>query len=235
MGHRSAGLRALAGLSLLPVLALTPRPVAAFTLRAPQVVFSAGALQNQLNDADGGINAVTDQVENSSWISSLLAKGCAMWFEIRSLDTTGTYTVGAYSTSQSNRTLCALFPAGATRGWFATCRISSSGTLTVGLYDELMRFVGLTQYPGFDPAYTGFYVEGPGGVWFTEDARNGGSAQALSFGGSGVNYGSVFLCFETWPYNPDGSTFTGAIVQVEAMCGLPVRPPTWGQLKALYR
>lgn len=235
MGNRSAVLHALAGLSLLPVLALSPRATAAFTLRHPQVVFSAGALQSQLDAADGGIHVLTDQVENFSWIAPLLAKGCDVAFGIRSLDTTGTFTVGAYSTSQSSSTLCALLPAGATRGWFAACRISSSGILTVRLFDEVANFVGLTQFPGFDPAHTGFYVDGPGGIWFTEDARNEGSAQALSFGGTGINHGSVFLCFETWPYDPDDSTFTGVVLQVEAVCGLPARPSTWGHLKGLYR
>jgi hypothetical protein len=103
------------------------------------------------------------------------------------------------------------------------------------LFDDLGLVIGVTQYPGFDRAHTGLYVQGSGGTWFTEDERNGGQPQALSFAGTGANQGTVFLCFETWPYNPGSSTFTGEILQVQAPCGDPVRQPSWGQLKAHYR
>lgn len=235
MGHRSAALRALASLWLLPVLALTPRAAAAFPLRSPQVVFSSAALQIYLDHVDGGINALTDQVDNASWISQFFTMGCDNGFAISSPDTTGTCTVGAYSTLESSPALFALLPAEAKRGWSVLCHISSTGTIVAILVDELGTVVGETFSPGFDRAHTGLYVQGPGGTWFTEDARNGGQPQALSFAGTGANQGTVFLCFETRAYDPGGSTFTGEIVQVRALCGVPARQSTWGQLKALYR
>ncbi len=232
MGHRRMTTRALVSLALPMALALAPRAEAAFPLRSPQTVFQPGPLQSDLNGAGESIDVLTDQVVNASWIPTLV--GCNFVFVMASLDTAGAETVGVYSTSQASPTLCPLLPSGARRGWYVACHLVGS-TLFAYVFDETNSIVSSASYPGFDLNHTGLYLQGSGGTWFTEDSRNGGKAQALSFAGTDAYYGTVFLCFERSPYDPAASTFASEVLLVEPQCGDPVLKPTWGQLKALYR
>jgi hypothetical protein len=232
MPHRSAIARATEGLWLVLALACAPRAAVAFPIRAPQIVLQPAPLQNCFNGMGESINVSTDQVPNDSWMPTLT--GCDLALTIASLDTTGVSTVGFYSTSQPSPTLCPLLPSGAGAGWTCVCHFAADGSLYAVLLDQTDTFISQTKYAGLDLGHAGLYIQGPGGSWYTEDARNGGRAQVLSF--QSTNYpGDVYLGFERSPYDPATSTFASEIVRAQPICGDPARRPTWGQLKARYR
>ena len=78
-----------------------------------------------------------------------------------------------------------VFPPNATAGWYAVASFSS-GTLVVSLFSNTSVYMGQTVYTGADETAFGFYLRGPGGLFFSGDARNGGNPQVLTYAGTGI-------------------------------------------------
>jgi hypothetical protein len=124
----------------------------------------------------------------------------------------------------------------ATGGWFVNAHFAS-GSLTVQLFDNNGIFQGQTTYAGVNASSFGFYLQGPGGTFYSEDYRNGGSlAQILTYAGTGVDAGDWFECFEDLPRSVSSdSDFQDAILLLQAIVPTPTHDQSWGQVKRTYR
>jgi hypothetical protein len=126
-----------------------------------------------------------------------------------------------------------VFPGGAVAGWYATLHFAG-GNLTVSLFNNLAVFMGNTFYPGVDRNNFAFYIQGPGGTWFSQDARNfaGPRAQMLAYNSVALP-GDFWLCWEEQP-SSGLSTFDGVVINVQSIRPTPVDRTTWGEVKARY-
>ncbi len=208
-------------------------PAGAFNLRAPQVPFNFVPLQNYLNLVDPGINVANQQIDAQVWSVSvtgntdftlMLKTGLGMG------DAFGLYNgnapVGPFPP------LFQIFPGGAVPGWYATLHFGG-GNLIVALFDQNSIFMGQAFYAGVNPNNFGFYIQGPGGLWFSQDVRNGGAPQMLAYNSPWLA-GDFWLCWEELPYNP-GSTFDGVVINVQSIRPTPAGNTTWGRVKGQYR
>ena len=103
------------------------------------------------------------------------------------------------------------------------------------LYDQNAVFQGQTNYVGVNRNSFGFYLQGPGGLFFSQDAMNGGKPQVLTYAGTGVNFGDWWECFADSPFAPPVSTFASAVMLLQSVVPTPNNVTTWGHLKKLYR
>jgi hypothetical protein len=204
-------------------------PAAAFNLRAPQVPFNFLPLQNYLNLVDPGINVATQQIDAQVWSVSVTGNTDFTLMLKTGLGVGS--AVGLYNAGLPGP-LFQVFPGGAVPGWYAALHFGG-GNLIVSLFDQNSVFMGQTFYPGVNPNNFGFYIMGPGGLWFSQDALNGGAPQLLAYNSPWLP-GDFWLCFEELPYNPQ-STFDGVVLNVQSIRPTPAGNTTWGRVKGQYR
>jgi hypothetical protein len=210
----------------------------AFSLRSPQVSFSNASLQSYLNANDGGINTLTDQLDAQVWASSV-SGNATFTLQIELAGNAASNNIGVYNANGgASPPLYQVFPGAASAGWFATCHFAASGALTVLLFDNNAVFQGSTGYSGVNRNSFGFYLQGPGGLFYSEDYRNAsGNPQVLTYGGTGVNFGDWWECFEDLPFAAGSglTDFEDAVLLLQSVIPTPSHGTTWGQLKKLYR
>ena len=217
-------------------LALSASVAGAFSLRSPQITFPTAALQAYLTTYDGAITAATDQINAQTWSTGITGNTD---FTLILKTATGT-EIGAFNTSWviGSPALYQIFPPAATNGYSAACHWAPGGNLEVTLFDASFTNLGMVSYSGVDRNHFGFYINGPNGLWYSQDGRNPSNhAQVLTYAGTqvGGNYGEWFECFEDHSYNSATSTYTAAICVLESVQPTPTRAGTWGALKATYR
>ena len=244
--HFTSGIRLA-----IPILLLSGTWAAeargAYPLRYPQVAFNSTAVQAFLDASDGGIQAGTDQLD----AQVVSFSGIAQVFVVEYLQGTG-LEFGAYDPNSAGTPVrCPFFtPASAPRG-VVTCRLAGDSALLVAEFDSLANLVRSASYPWAAHMKFGFYVTGPGGTWYSQDARNAGVPHALTYGGTGANTGVLYECFEPGAFDPaDPGAFGGLVVGFDtSSCGTPSSRAgralgvecsptvvfTWGGLKAIYR
>lgn len=93
-------------------------------------------------------------------------------------------------------------------------------------------FQGQSAYAGVTRNNFGFYIQNSTGTYYSQDYRNGGIAEVLTFAGTGQNLGSWWQCFED-QLNGDRD-FNDAIVFVESVNPVPAGKSSWGRIKGLY-
>ncbi len=221
----------LAGVALV-ALAST---ASAFNLRSPQVVLNGASVSGVLAGQGNTINVDTDQLDAQAWTST--ASGNATFTLVIELaGNAASNNIGVYNAGAASPTLYQVFPGAATAGWFATCHFTSTGGLTVLLFDDNAVFQGSTAFTGVDRTNFGFYLQGPGGTFYSQDYRNaGGNAQMLTYAGNGINLGEYYECFEDLPYSSGDADFQDAILDLQSVNPTPTHTQTWGALKATYR
>ena len=219
------------------VLAFSASVAGAFSLRAPQVAFVTAPLQGNLTAWDGFITAATDQIDAQSFTTGITGN-TDFTLLLRSASANGD-DIGVYNTSWvvGPPALYQLFPPAATNGWSVACHFTAGGVLQATLYDGSFVQQGTVSYSGVDRNHFGFYIHGAGGLWYSQDGRNGNKPQILTYAGtqSGHNFGDWFECMEPNAYAAGTSTFNGAVVVLQSVQPVPVRAGTWGALKASYR
>jgi hypothetical protein len=213
-------------------LALVAVPASALTLRNPQVPFSDAPLQNYMNVVDPGINVLTQQVDAQVWSVSITGNTDFTLMLKNHLGMNA--SVGVYNGNDPNPipALFQVFPGGAVAGWYATLHFGG-GNLIVSLFDQNSTFMGQTFYPGVDQNNFGFYIQGPGGTWFSQDARNAGAPEMLAYNSVALP-GDFWLCWAAESYS-GLSTFDDVVINVQSIRPTPAVPHTWGSLKARYR
>lgn len=209
---------------------------AAFPLRVPQVTLGSGSLQGYLNGVGESIMVGTDQLDAQSWSTSISGNS-TLTLMIELAGFAPNNALGVYNTSDPSPTpmLFQVFPGAATTGWYATAHFGASGSLVVSLFDDNAVYQGQSAYAGVDKNAFGFYIQGPGGTFYSQDSRNGGTANVLTFAGTGTNYGNWWQCFDDLPYGGGDHDFDDAILFVESITPVPTQNTSFGRIKMLYR
>jgi hypothetical protein len=211
----------------------------AYTLRSPQVPLQTGwdgiSLQSYLNGVGETLNTLTQQLDLQTWQGGALgAPTFTLVMEIAGY--AGQNSIGIYNAGQVTPSTFLVFPGAADPGWYAVCTFSSGGHLAVDLYDDANVLQGTTNYVGVDRNNFGFYLQGPGGTFYSQDYRNpGGSPQVLTYQGTGQYAGRWWECFEDLPYASSDIDFQDSILLLQAIEPTPALGSSWGQLKSLYR
>lgn len=218
------------------LLAAAASSADAFSLRNPQVALNGGSLQGYLNGIGESINVYTDQVDAQVW-STTISGNSTFTLMIELADFAPSNALGIYNIDDpgSPPALFQVFPGAATAGWFATAHFGAGGSLVVSLFDNNAVFQGQAAYGGVDKTRFGFYLQGPGGTFYSDDTRNGGNAQMLTYAGTGINFGTWWECFEDLPYVSGDRDFQDAILVIESVAATPAQGTTWGRLKKLYQ
>lgn len=224
-----------AWIAVVAALVLTASSAFAFSLRSPQVAVAGGSLQGYLNANDGGINVLTDQLDAQQWTSSI-SGNASFTLMIELAGNAPANNIGIYNTGAGpTPTLFQVFPGAASAGWFATVHFGG-GNLTVTLFDNTSAIMGQTFYSGVNANGFGFYLDGPGGVFYTQDARNpGGLPQMVTYAGTGQNYGDWWMAFEDLSSASSDLDFNDAVLLLQSVVPTPTGAKTWGAVKALYR
>jgi len=220
-------------LAAIATIALTSAAANAFSLRSPQIIFTYGPLQGYFVGVGESINVATDQVNSQSFASSVGGNSTITLMAELS-GPTASDEIGVYNALDASPALDAVFPPVASAGWFANLHWSG-GSLQVYLYDASAVFQGMSTYPGADPMHFGFYYKSQAGLWYSQDARNSGLPQVLTYAGTGANFGDWWECFEPFGYNIGTAQYTGAILLVQSSVPTPTKQKTWGSLKSDYR
>lgn len=215
---------------VLVVASLIPAAAwAAFPPRAPQIPFLNGSLQGYLNGVGESINTLTDQIDAQTFITSVSGNAeFTLMIELAGFsnaNSIGVYNAGAPAP------LYQVFPGAAIPGWFASAHFAG-GNLVVTLFDQNSIIQGQTFYPGVNASNFGFYIQGPGGTFFSQDFLNGGPPHMLTYAGTGRNSGDWWECFEDSPGPPD---FDDAVLMLQSVVPTPDRVHSWGSIKRLYR
>ena len=142
------------------------------------------------------------------------------------LNDVGMYNAGAGGAPPLYLLLPGVFPADA----FATATFMSGNVLAVRRLDQNAILVSTQNYPGVDPTAFAFYVQGPNGTFYTQDARDpGGNAQALSYRGTGGNAGTWWVCFEDSSVaGGSDQDFDDSVILCESVNPTPALTTTWG-------
>jgi len=220
----------------LSVVALTATGASA-GLRVPQVPVLGGGLQSYLNGVGSSINVLTDQNDVQTW-ATVTSVSITLMFELSG--NAAATSFGLYNAGSPALPLYEVFPAAATSGWFATASFRTAPPrVVISLFDDQGNVMGVTTYLGADAAIFGYYLQCPGGLFYTQDARNpGGTAQALAYGSMGNDAGEWWLCWEDAQVSGGASDqdYDDSVVFVGSYSpGLPVSKTSWGALKKRFR
>jgi hypothetical protein len=223
----------LASLSVIALLATG----ASAALRVPQVAVAGGSLQGYLNGVGESINVNTDQNAVQTW-QTTVSNNSTFTLMIELAGNAASNNIGIYNGGAVAPPLYQVFPGAASAGWFATCSFRNAPVrVVVNLFDDNGAFQGQNTYLGADASNFGYYLDGPGGLFYTQDARNpGGTVQALTYAGTGNNSGQWWLCFEDLTEsNGKDNDFEDAILFLESVNPTPVTRTTWGAVKKRFR
>jgi hypothetical protein len=224
----------IAGLLLVAAFATT----ASAALRVPQVPVAGGGLQGYLNGVGESINVLTDQEDVQRWASTV-SNNSTFTIQVELAGNAASNTIGLYNAGLAAPPLYQVFPGAASSGWFAIASFRTAPIrVVVNLFDNNAALMGTNTYLGADRNDFGFYLSGPGGTFYTQDARNpGGLAQALTYAGTGLNSGQWWLCWEDLARSGGGADgdFDDSVLFLESVNPTPVNKTSWGSLKARFK
>lgn len=212
-------------------------------LRFPQVPVVGPSLQGYFNGISESINVLTDQDNAQRWLSTV-SGNTSFTIQLELTGNGAANTVGLYNASDIAPALYQVFPGAATTNWFASASFRSAPIrVIVTLFDDNAVIQGQTMYLGADANDFGFYLQGPGGTFYTQDARNpGGAAQALAFKGTGRNVGNWWLAFDDVAVGSNNQIAPGSdqdyddcVLFMESVNPTPVKNTSWGALKQRFR
>lgn len=205
--------------------------------RVPQVAVVGGSLQGYFNGVGETINVLTDQQDISNWATTVSGNS-TFSLMIELAGNAASNSIGIYNAGVPAPTLYQVFPGAAATDWFATVAFRNFPTrVVVNLFDNNAVLQGTTTYLGADRTNFGYYIQGPGGTWYSQDYRNGGNAQALVYPGHGINAGQWWLAFEDASVTGGSDQdYDDAVLFLESVNeSTPVSTTTWGQLKTRIR
>jgi hypothetical protein len=227
---------ALGALVLVAALATVASAAPPYPVRDPQVPLNGEHLQKYFDGIGESINVYTDQLNAQTYIPSVSGNSAITLMIELGKDPAGT-SLGVYDPLQATPELYEVFPGSAAAHWSAMVSFLMSGDIVVNLFNASGVLQSNTVYPGVGLTNVGFYLQGPGGTFYSEDARNGGgAAQALMYAGTGRNGGDFWVCWEDL-VNGGGSDidFDDAVLLIQSLQPVPATAATWGLIKAQYR
>src|SRR5215471_13642523 len=220
--------RLLSAVSLMMLMSANAHAAA----RVPQVPVSGTALATFFAS-----QGQTIDVNNQQLDLQVMSLSSTQAFEIHTFGTELTDTFGGYNTPMVAPPLYQLFPGSAATGWFTMGSFRTGPMrLVVSIFDNSDAFQGSSTYLGADPSAFGFYVQqNPGGVFYTQDARNpGGSARILAYNGTGSRTGWTWFACET-SAGPGGDYADFIALVNLSLAPTPVLQTNWGTLKQRFR
>jgi hypothetical protein len=212
-------------------------------LRVPQVPVQGSGLQTYLNQYDGYIDVSTAQLDAQHWTNTVSSNN-SFAIQIQLAGNASGNEIGLYNGGSAAPSLYRVFPASATDGWFAVASFRFSPVrVVVNLFDATAAFQGATTYLGADRNDYAFYLQGPGGTFYSQDIRNPGhDPRVLAYAGTGINTGSFWMAFEDGPVASPDHDFDDVILYLEGGAyPLTTAPPvavvrsSWGMVKARFR
>jgi hypothetical protein len=209
-------------------------------LRSPQIAVQGTGLQSYLNSVGETIVVSMEQSDVQHWQSTTSNNSFSFTIQVELGPKDPSASVGFYSASAVTPELYEMFPAEATSGWFAVVSYRSAPVRAiVNIFDASAALRSTRTYLGPDRNSIGFYESGPGGTFYTEDARNpDGRAKWLTFPGEGINSGSWWIAGEETAVAAGSSDqdYDDTILFLESSgCGCTATvSSTWGALKARY-
>jgi hypothetical protein len=241
----SSSARMAFGVALLATVMLAST-ASAFSLRSPQVAFQNAALQGIFNAGrDPGVLTAIAQLDAQAFTVS--STGIADFTLVIKLGSNaGLNSIGIYNANEVAPTLFQIFPPSALADYSVHCKFFASpgpnaGKLLVTLFNASGFVVGTTSFTGVNRDAFGFYLRtGPPGLTqYSQDFRNGGLPQVLSYQGTGINANDMWECFDDLPYAPALSLFDAVVMQVQSIVPnqgvVPTSSKSWGEIKANYR
>lgn len=198
--------------------------------RSPQVPVTGTALATFFAAHGQAIDASTQQLDLQR--TAVLTNAA---FEVRAFVGTAA-SVGAYNAAAAAPPLYQIFPGAASSGWFAAASFRvSPQRLVVNLFDASSALQGATTYLNADNTDFGFYVIAGTGTFYSQDARNAGSAaRMLAFNGTGAFAGSTWICTETGA--GPGGDYADVITLVQfQFAPVSTQTSTWNRVKRLYQ
>ena len=226
----------LAALLSAFVLSMALAGTASAALRVPQVAVLGGTLQGYLNGVGESINVLTDQEDTQAWTKTV-SNTQTHTIQFQGTVNANQHILGMYNSSAPAPPLYVLMSGGVGVLGFSTATFGAGGQLTINRFDSNGNFLSSTVYAGADPNGFGFYLQGPNGTYFSQDARNpGGLAQALSYKGTGANAGTWWICWEENSRAAGADNdFDDEVLLMESVNPTPVNKTSWGQLKTRFR
>jgi len=224
-------------LAAVVALAAFTADASAWPLRSPQLVLpptssDGTTLQDYFNSVGETINVQTQQLDAQVWDGSAIGNS-TFTLLIELAGNAAQNNIGVYNSDAGpSPALFQLFPGAAVGGWYVTAHFGG-GNLSVALFDGSGAYQGSTNYTGVNANSFAFYLQGPGGTFYSQDARNGGGKpQMLTYAGTGINDGDWFECFEDLPMaaGSDGD-FQDAVLLLQAVVPTPTQRKSWGSVK----
>ena len=216
-------------------------PAHADPVRVPQVPVLTPALQSHLAALDQAIDVRTDQLAaQTAPFHPRTGPYSAQFMLELVMDLPPGTTVGIYDPGAAAPALCPVFTAPLSTGGFALLDFRPApARVTVRMFDVDATLRESHTCPGLLPRTFAFYLQGPAGTFYMEDARNpGGAAQVLQFAADGIWYDDRWLAFEDRPVGA-GSDQGYDDVLFALHCAScvpdPARRRSWGALKGPYR
>jgi hypothetical protein len=205
-------------------------------LRVPQVPVLGGSLQAYFGGIGESINVNTDQDATQAWTKTSSSTQTHT-IQFQGSVNAAAHILGMYNSADAVPALYVLMSGAVGPLGFSTATFGVGGTLTINRFDSNANFLSSTVYAGADPNGFGFYLSGPNGTYFSQDARNpGGLAQALSYRGTGANTGTWFICWEESNRSAGADDdFDDEVLLMESVNPTPVSRTSWGQIKARFR
>jgi hypothetical protein len=219
-------------IAVIATVALAPTARAAS--RSPQIGFVTASLQAYLSGLGQSTNVGTDQLDQQVWTTSL-SGNASFTLMAEMTGNAALNEVGVYNAADATPTLFPIIPPAALPGWYATVHFGAGGTLSVALFDNSGVFQNSNNYSGVSQSGFGFYIKGPSGTWYSQDSRNGGKAQVLTYAGTGSSFGTWWECFEDAAYNSSSSDFDDSILNLQSVATTPTQNKTWGGVKSDFR
>lgn len=216
-------------------LALLAPAAHAFSARNPQATVCTPSLQNYFDGIGQTIIVGTQQMDAQVW-STTVSGNTTLTLMLELAANASSNSIGVYNALDAVPALRQVFPGPAAPGWYATAHFGSTGTLIVSLFDDQSNFMGQSTYTGVDRLHFGFYLQGPGGTFFSEDYRNGNKAQMLAYQGTGVDQGNWWLAFEDQAVsNTNCPDYDDAVLEMQSLNPVTgAHSVTWGAIKRLY-
>jgi hypothetical protein len=200
-------------------------------------------LQTSLDLHDGHIDVSTAQLDAQHW-SGDFSNNSTFTFQVELLGNAAGNEIGIYNGGSAAPALYRVFTANATDGWFAVVIFRFSPTrVVVSLFDAQANFLGSNTYLGADRSDFAFYLQGPGGTFYSQDIRNPGhDARVLAYAATGLNAGSFWMAFEDGAVASTDHDFDdvvlfleGGAVPLSTTSPVDVLHSTWGSVKARFR
>ena len=207
--------------------------------RTPQVAVAGHGLQSYMDGVGETLDVTRDQEVSQRWKASVSGNSAfTLLIDIPGMP--GPLSAGLYNADGTGTpALFEIFPASALDGWHAVATFRpSAGQLVATVFDDDGALVSTRTHNGVNSGDFGYYLSGPGGMAYTEDARHDGSRpRVLVFAGTNERRGCWWLCFEDGnPADPDpDDDFDDVIVLIEPANATATNRTSWGSLKSRFR